>query len=168
MEYFKKISVLLFFFSMVMTVFAQQPPAISLKEPVNETDLTVGRTHYEDDIVFDNVIGNSEPEVQERTNSEARNSELNVSLPNGYRLFVNYPNPFNPATNIKFSIPEKGFVILAVYDAAGRHVSTLVNSQLSPGTHEARFDAAGLSSGLYFYMITVNNFTDVKKMILIK
>jgi hypothetical protein len=90
------------------------------------------------------------------------------NLPKEYRLFDNYPNPFNPSTTIKFSIPEKGFVKLAVYDVMGREISTPVNSEMNAGTHEVNFNANGLASGMYFYKLTVNSFTDTKKMILIK
>jgi hypothetical protein len=90
------------------------------------------------------------------------------NLPKEYRLFDNYPNPFNPSTTIKFSIPEKGFVKLAVYDIMGREISAPVNSEMNAGTHEVSFNAGGLASGMYFYKLSVNSFTDTKKMILIK
>lgn len=168
MECFKKILGLLIISTLVMTAFAQQSPGTNREKPVNESDLWIGRTHYEDDLVFDNAGGTSEPEILTRTNPAGPNADRSSTLPKEYRLFENYPNPFNPSTTIKFSIPEKGFVTLAVYDAAGREVSTLVSSQINAGTHELSFNASGLASGLYFYKIAVNNFTDVKKMILIK
>jgi hypothetical protein len=96
------------------------------------------------------------------------NSNISGTLPKEYRLYENYPNPFNPSTTIKFTIPENGFVTLSVFDVTGREVGTLINSQMNPGTHEISFDASSLASGMYFYKIIVNNFTDVKKMVLIK
>lgn len=85
-----------------------------------------------------------------------------------YTLSQNYPNPFNPVTNIKFSLPVKGFASLVVYDALGREVATLINSELNAGSYTVDFNASSLSSGVYFYKLTANNFSDVKKMLLVK
>jgi hypothetical protein len=89
-------------------------------------------------------------------------------IPDKFKLNQNYPNPFNPATNIKFSIPKSGIVKLVVYDLLGKQVAELVNGQYSAGTYKVDFDAAGLSSGAYFYKIETDGFTDIKKMILVK
>lgn len=94
--------------------------------------------------------------------------QLGNEVPSGFSLHQNYPNPFNPVTNIKFSLPEAGFVKLAVYDVTGREVAQLVNQNLSAGTFNYDFDASGLSSGIYFYRISTGDFTDVKKMMLVK
>jgi hypothetical protein len=85
-----------------------------------------------------------------------------------YVLYQNYPNPFNPTTNIKFSIVNSGDVKLVVYDIQGREVQTLVNESLKPGTYEAAFDGSALNSGVYFYKLVTGNFTETKKMLLIK
>ena len=85
-----------------------------------------------------------------------------------FSLSQNYPNPFNPSTKIKFAVPNSSFVKLAVYDMLGREVSSLVNEQLQPGTYEYEFDAIGLNSGVYFYKISTEGFSEVKKMILLK
>lgn len=90
------------------------------------------------------------------------------SVPEKFELSQNYPNPFNPATNINFSIPVQGIVKLVVFDAAGKQVAELVNKQLSAGTYKADFDASLLSSGVYFYKLITNEFTEVKKMMLVK
>ncbi len=99
----------------------------------------------------------------------------NSEPPKEYKLYDNYPNPFNPATNIKFSIPESGLVKLTVYDILGKEAKVLVNENLNAGTYNVSFDASGLSSGIYFYRIEVrqagssaSGFTGVKKMMLIK
>ena len=89
-------------------------------------------------------------------------------VPNAYSLSQNYPNPFNPTTNIKFAIPNSGLVKLVVYDIMGREVTTLVNQVLNAGNYTADFDASSLSSGIYFYTLTSSNFTDTKKMVLVK
>ncbi len=165
MKYLKIILALSVISFLAMTANAQQSPN---KEAVNENDFWVGRTHYEDDVIFDNIGGSSEPEIIEQTNLVSGSTFQNDFLPKEYKLYGNFPNPFNPSTTIKFFIPEKGYVTLAVYDAAGREVSTLVSSQKNAGMHEVSFGANGLASGLYFCKITVNDFSDVKKMILVK
>jgi hypothetical protein len=90
------------------------------------------------------------------------------SVPEKFELGQNYPNPFNPMTNINFSLPVPGIVKLVVFDAAGKQVAELVNKQLSAGTYKADFDASLLSSGVYFYKLITNEFTEVKKMMLVK
>jgi hypothetical protein len=95
------------------------------------------------------------------------------TIPRDYNLFQNYPNPFNPTTNIKFQIPENSFVVLKIYDILGREVTTLVNEKLKTGTYIIpfsinQFSDNQLSSGVYFYKLTTDNFSDVKRMLLIK
>jgi hypothetical protein len=88
--------------------------------------------------------------------------------PTGFSLSQNYPNPFNPETKIKYSIPLQGEVTLRVYDITGRLVVNLVNENQKAGVYEAGFNASNLSSGVYIYRLTSGNYTDTKKMILIK
>jgi len=92
-------------------------------------------------------------------------------MPSEYKLHQNYPNPFNPITNIKYSVVKDGFVTLKVFDALGRETATLVSEYKKAGTHEVSFSTgqnSSLSSGVYFYRINVNGFTDIKQMVLIK
>ena len=91
-----------------------------------------------------------------------------ITTPSEYKLYDNYPNPFNPSTTIKYSVPKSGFVKLEVYDALGRNIKVLENTQKQAGTYEILFDASGLPSGVYFYKISIGDFTDTKKMLLIK
>ncbi len=93
---------------------------------------------------------------------------LGGEIPGSYTLSQNYPNPFNPVTNINFSVPKSGFVRIAVYDIMGREVSVPVNENLQAGSYKYDFDASQLSSGTYFYKMTTNDFSEVKKMILVK
>jgi len=87
---------------------------------------------------------------------------------NNFRLEQNYPNPFNPATTIQYTIPEKCFVTLRVFDGIGRQVALLVNEQQDMGKHIINFDARNLSTGVYFYKIQAGSFAHSHKMLLIK
>ena len=89
-------------------------------------------------------------------------------LPVEYSLNQNYPNPFNPTTNFRFSIPQAGFTTLKIYNLLGQQVAIVLDEYMSPGSYDVRFDAAGLSSGIYLYTIRVNDFSASKKMILMK
>jgi hypothetical protein len=92
----------------------------------------------------------------------------NLILPKEYKLEQNYPNPFNPTTKIKYSIPTNDFVSIKVYNLVGEEVATLVNEEKSIGNYEVDFNAAALSSGVYFYRIQAGSFIETKKMILLK
>jgi type IX secretion system substrate protein/beta-propeller repeat-containing protein len=87
-------------------------------------------------------------------------------IPKEFKLYDNYPNPFNPTTKIRFALPKSSFAKLVVYDALGREVSTLVNEQLKPGTYEADWNAKNFSSGVYIYKLAAGEFVDTKKMVL--
>lgn len=89
-------------------------------------------------------------------------------IPERFELNQNYPNPFNPSTKINFSIPKQSFVSLKIYDMLGREVAQLVNQELTPNTYSFDFNAASLSSGVYFYKLQAADFSDVKRMMLIK
>lgn len=85
-----------------------------------------------------------------------------------FQLYNNYPNPFNPATNISFDVAEAGRVRLEVFDVTGRTVALLTDGYRAVGHHSVSFDAAGLPSGVYLYRLTADGFSDMKKMILLK
>ena len=89
---------------------------------------------------------------------------------NNYKLAQNYPNPFNPSTKINFSLVKSGFVKLNVYDNLGRLAAALVNRNLSSGSYEVSMNASeyGLTSGMYYYKLESNGFTETKKMVLSK
>lgn len=95
-------------------------------------------------------------------------SNTNPEVPSGFKLFNAYPNPFNPTTNIKYQIANSSFVMLKIYDVAGKEISTLVNQKQSPGIYELSWDASKYSSGVYFYRIDAGGYSDVKKLVLIK
>ncbi|MDO8549088.1 MAG: T9SS type A sorting domain-containing protein [Ignavibacteria bacterium] len=105
--------------------------------------------------------------------------ETNYSvLPNEFLLEQNYPNLFNPSTKIKYNVPitdspllggaRGGFVTLKVYDILGNEISTLVNEEKFAGSYEVDFNASLLSSGIYFYQLTTESFSEVKKLVLLK
>jgi|GEM_PF-961901 hypothetical protein len=99
------------------------------------------------------------------------------NIPNEFRLFQNFPNPFNPVTKIKFDIPALGsplgrgaggMTVLKVYDILGKEIETLVNEKLNPGTYEVTFNASQYPSGVYFYRLQVGDYNESRKMLLIK
>ncbi len=93
---------------------------------------------------------------------------ISSNVPDKFELNQNYPNPFNPFTKIKFSIPENTKTKVLVYDELGREVARLVDKELSAGVYEADWDGSGFSSGIYFFRLQTNSFTDTKKMVLIR
>ncbi len=95
-------------------------------------------------------------------------SELSVTQPLKYDLYQNYPNPFNPSTVIKYSIPSSGLVNLEVYNMLGQRVATLVNEVKPAGEYSINFDAGKLSSGVYVYRISSDNYVKTMKMTLMK
>lgn len=101
--------------------------------------------------------------------------EIEIGVPNEFTLFQNFPNPFNPSTKIRYSIPSTPLpsanvqmVRLVVYDIIGNEVSTLINEEKQPGIYEVEFDSKNLSSGVYFYTLRYGNYSATKKMILIR
>ncbi|MGD8782207.1 MAG: T9SS type A sorting domain-containing protein [Ignavibacteria bacterium] len=85
-----------------------------------------------------------------------------------YRISNNYPNPFNPTTNIVYQLKDKGLVSLKVYNILGQEVANLVNEEKGTGTYKVEFNGANLPSGIYIYSLKVNDFTAIKKMSLMK
>jgi hypothetical protein len=94
--------------------------------------------------------------------------QTSSEVPCGFYLGQNSPNPFNPVTNIYFSIPGRQHVKIAVMDVLGKEVSVPVNDEMEPGTYKAVFDASQLSSGVYFYELQTEVFREVKKMTVVK
>ncbi len=94
---------------------------------------------------------------------------LSVNLtPDSYNLSQNYPNPFNPKTTISYQLTANSFVSLVVYDLLGKEVRTLVNKNSEAGNYSVDFDATDLPSGIYFYKLTAGNFSEMKKMMVVK
>ncbi len=95
-------------------------------------------------------------------------STENAGLPLEYRLYNNYPNPFNPSTLIRYDLKENVRVSINVYNVIGQKVATLVNEHQQAGYHSVSFNAAKFSTGVYIYTIEAGNFKQVKKMMLLK
>ncbi|HAX49541.1 MAG TPA: hypothetical protein DCX92_11210, partial [Bacteroidetes bacterium] len=93
---------------------------------------------------------------------------ISNEIPNVFKLYTNYPNPFNPVTKIKFDIAKNTNAKIQVYDILGRVVETLVNGELKAGRYEVDFDGYSLSSGVYFYKLITNDFVDTKRMLMVK
>ncbi|MFC2135668.1 T9SS type A sorting domain-containing protein [Bacteroidota bacterium] len=92
----------------------------------------------------------------------------NTTNPNGFKLYYNYPNPFNPTTKIKYTLANGARTTVHVYDLLGRKIKTLVDKYQNAGSYEIEFNANNLASGIYFYNINSGEFTDTKKMLLIR
>lgn len=128
-----------------------------------------------DNIYFYKVCAFNDYGVSDFSNTVSATTKANTSVSNtkvsdadGYYLADNFPNPFNPVTTIKFGIPVNSFVSLKIYNSAGNEVETLLNSKLSSGSYSFNWNATGYSSGVYFYRLETNKFSNVKKMILVK
>ncbi|HPN37286.1 MAG TPA: T9SS type A sorting domain-containing protein, partial [Melioribacteraceae bacterium] len=91
-----------------------------------------------------------------------------TSLLNDFALEQNYPNPFNPSTIISFTLPNKEFVKLSIFNIIGEEVATLINNELEAGWYRHEFNASSLSSGIYFYTLQAGKFSETKKMILVR
>jgi hypothetical protein len=94
--------------------------------------------------------------------------KTDTSIPQRFYVDQNYPNPFNPSTDIQFGVPSKSFVSVKVFNVLGQRVATLVNDVRSAGVYTVNFDAANLSSGVYFYRVQVGNSVETKRMVLMK
>jgi hypothetical protein len=95
-------------------------------------------------------------------------SEYDRTIPADFKLFQNYPNPFNPATTIRYSLPHKSQVLLAVYNTLSQQVATLVQAQQEAGSYEVKFDGSALASGVYFYRLQTESSVDTKKLLILK
>lgn len=95
-------------------------------------------------------------------------SQTGTEIPNNFSLEQNFPNPFNPVTKIRFTIPKSSIVILSVYDVTGSLVTELVNGELTAGEYETDFNASGFTSGVYFYTLQAGSYRETKKLVLIK
>ncbi len=140
---------------------------VTFSSPGGAQDQALDIILNQDNIVVSGICGSGAMGTVKYSQSVGVIQQQN-GIPEGFRLSQNYPNPFNPSTKISFSLPKSSFVKMAVYDITGREVETLVDMNMTAGTFEVDFDASKLTSGVYFYKITTEGFTDTRKMMLVK
>lgn len=133
----------------------------------NSTEM---RTYTATDIVKAGVSASYRLKQIDFNGSFTYSGAVNVSntLPTDFTLEQNFPNPFNPSTVIKFTLPEKGLVTLRIYDVTGKEIATPVNEVRDAGTYNVKFNAHGLASGVYYYSLNSSGKTITKKMLLNK
>jgi aminopeptidase N len=115
-------------------------------------------------VVFD---PNNDIVLKTATLTVGINNELSLT-PTKYAVYQNYPNPFNPSTSIRFDLPKSTFVKLKVYDVLGKEVATLINEVRNAGSFNVDWNASVYPSGVYFYKLESKDFTETKRMLLIK
>ena len=137
----------------------------------DNTGALSGRSYYSTDgSYFDNILSAyGDANIRAKISTDAFISiEENINLPNKISLFPNYPNPFNPTTTLSFSLISNDHVLLEVYDIKGRNIEILVNSKLSVGRHNIRWDGSQYSSGIYFIKLRTENIEMNQKIMLLK
>jgi hypothetical protein len=128
--------------------------------------LVVNKLHISNGYIY---AGTYKSSVMRRTLSEIIGiKKISEVIPLSYSLKQNFPNPFNPSTNIRYDIPRSGYIRLIVYDALGREVETLVNEKQSAGVYEVTFNGNNLTSGIYIYKLITDEYSETKKMLMIK
>lgn len=140
---------------------------------IDQGPIIVMIENYRSQLLWKNFMAN--PEIQPMLDAigfipDSTTTNLNEesNLPEGFNLYGNYPNPFNPSTNIEFSISETQNVTIHIYDTLGRQVKQLLSDELNAGIHNIRWDASDYSSGIYFYRIVINDNLYTGKMLLQK
>lgn len=153
--------------------FFTMPIQINIKTSLGDTMFTVFNNQLSQGFSF--VVNGTVSSIQfDPNNLILKNSSVAVGVEDEklvldkFELFQNYPNPFNPETVIKYQLPVKSLVSLKVFDVLGKEVALLVNQENEAGIHQIKFDASALSSGIYFYVLQSGNFSESKKLILLK
>ncbi|MCW8996563.1 MAG: S8 family peptidase, partial [Psychromonas sp.] len=116
----------------------------------------------------DNLYGWGIINTYAAVQSLVTNSDKNNKVPEDFYVLQNFPNPFNPSTKIRFSVPERSLVKLALYDLLGREITVLFNEEMNPGTKELEFNGNGLASGIYLVKMVANNYQKTLKISLLK
>jgi hypothetical protein len=122
----------------------------------------------DDESLFGNEVKKAVYNPTQDTKIDPLSEGSMSTKPSVYALKQNYPNPFNPITTISFDLPKESTVQLQIYNLQGKVVSTLVNETMDEGNHNVRFNSSGLPSGVYFYRLQTQEFTDIKRMLLLK
>ncbi|MGB2768645.1 MAG: T9SS type A sorting domain-containing protein [Candidatus Zixiibacteriota bacterium] len=140
---------------------------------INETEAQRGKKVLESDAdsfitQAEDIIWRLQEGIWEEIPPSPKTAHENSQIPSGFELSQNYPNPFNPVTQISYTLPQDGCVALNIYNVLGQKVATLVDEYQEAGRKTLDWEAKGLSSGIYFYRLSVGDFTDTKKMLLTK
>lgn len=155
----------------VSNVGSDQNSRLRLFSSIDSLNSSVSGYFYDTsaNILYVKTSANADSEYSILIDSVGLNSiEQNSSIPSGYKLEQNFPNPFNPTTTISYELSATGYVTLKVYDLLGREVRTLVRETERPGRHEVSFDGSRLSSGIYLLQLTSGSFRQSKAMVLLK
>jgi len=91
-----------------------------------------------------------------------------IGIPHEFSLAQNHPNPFNPSTTIRYGLPQRSYVVITIFNTLGQEVATLFPGEKEAGYHEVKFDASGLSSGVYLYRLQAGNFVQTRKLGLVR
>jgi hypothetical protein len=145
-----------------MVLFKARVLILRLSNQINNA--TYKRLDYSTDGVIDLIVDEERPAA----GNEGQIDFKDLTTPKTYDLSQNYPNPFNPSTTIEYSIPNDAVVSLKIFDVLGKEVATLVNEQKATGTYIVNWNASNFSSGLYFYRLNAGEFSQTKKMFLVK
>lgn len=153
--------------------FFTMPIQINIKTPIGDTLFTVFNNQLTQGFSF--IVNGTVSAIQfDPNNFILKNSSVTVGVEDEklaldkFELFQNYPNPFNPETVIRYQLPTKSYVSLKIFDVLGKEVAVLVSEENEPGLHQVKFDGSFLSSGLYFYVLKSGNFSNSKKLLLLK
>ena len=138
----------------------------------DNTGVLSGRSYYSaNGSIFYNDLSNyGDANIRAKLSTEIYNSveQNTLSIPNNFSLYPNYPNPFNPATNISFRLLTDANVSLSIYDLNGKIIETIVDGKLNLGDHLVTWNAKNISSGVYFAILSTKDFSQTQKMILLK
>lgn len=153
--------------------FFTMPIQITINTSVGDTLFTVFNNQLSQGFSF--VVSGTVYAIQfDPNNLILKNASVAVGVEDEklvldkFELYQNYPNPFNPETVISYQLPKKNFVSLKIFDVLGKEVAVLMNQESEAGFHQVKFDASSLSSGIYFYVLQSGNFSESKKLILLR
>ena len=141
---------------------------VSLGEAVLQAKLSLESSSTSEDAIPRRYTLLGDPALKIPFGTIAQIDNSNQNIPDNYSLKQNFPNPFNPSTTIRYSVPKAGFITIKVYNILGELVSTLINEYRQAGDYEIKFNGSNLSSGIYFYRMQAGNFVEVKKLVLVK
>ena len=138
----------------------------------DNTGVLSGRSYYSANgsVYYNDLSNYGDANIRAKLSTEIYNSvEKNQLLfPNDISIYPNYPNPFNPATNISFKLLNDANVSLSIYDLNGNIIETIIDGNLNSGDHLVSWNAQNISSGVYFAILSTKDFSQTQKMILLK